>query len=254
MNARVGAALGIGTVASLGLAGWLLIELRGVREDQLDLKDRIARLKSQLGARPDPTGAQKPSFDWRALERRVERLEGHDNREAGTQTAPAGSANLAMGARPSTRTGDATLDAAGGDPNALPTKLLQAEPFRAGLQDMLKTTMKKSWDERRAKWRERLDQRTQSEIQVFSKQQNLEPGKTENMTQIVQDDRDKRREIMRQFRQNELDSATAKKQVDALATETKGRLVDVLGEGGYQKYQQQRQEQRQVWRSLRRGF
>lgn len=251
MSTKWTAALGAGTVASLGLAGWLAFEVHGAREEQRDLKDRVARLKTQLLTQPDNAAPAKPTFDWRALERRVERLEG---RETGAPGEPSGRepARVALGVPG--RMSEGQQDTASGDPAALPQKLLQAEPFRAGLQDMLKTTMKKSWEDRRAKWRERLDQRTQNEIQVFAKQQNLEAAKAEQMTQIVQDDRDKRREIMRQFRQNELDTAAAKKQIDALKTETRSRLVDVVGEAGYQKYQEQRKEQRQVWRSLRHGF
>jgi hypothetical protein len=129
--------------------------------------------------------------------------------------------------------------------------VLQTEHFRSGLKDLLKSGVKQTLKERRAKWFERHDQRMRGEIAAFGRKQNLDAAKIDSMTMIVQDDRDQRREIRRQLRQNEIDVAAARQQVDTLNAATKSRIVETVGEAGYEAYRQQRREQRQVWRSLR---
>ena len=238
--------LGLVALATSGALAFTLMRLGDVSDQAEDLKARLAQMRARVAAIEEKPGVA--TFDWRALARRVERLE-----QPGAATVHTAAAARVAGpfGRGLVRTA-ATLDVPAGElPPSLPTSLLAAEPFRNGLQEMLKTGVKKTLEERRAKWYKKFDDRLQSEIAAFSKSQSLSETQTQSMTAIIQDDRDQRREIRRQLHDGELDNPTAKKQVDTLNANTKGRIVESVGEAGYDAYQKEKQEQRQTRKSLR---
>jgi hypothetical protein len=227
-----------------------LSRIGDLQQDTADLRARLVRLRADLAAQPNAQRA--PSIDWRSVMRRIERLERFADQSdspdgpAFAQAPRAGAPKAADGAFRGADPRAAGAASPSGSPD-----VLQTEHFQSGLKDLLKSGVKQTLKERRAKWFERHDQRMRAEIAAFGKQQNLDAAKVDSMTMIVQDDRDQRREIRRQLRQNEIDVAAARQQVDALNTATKSRIVETVGEAGYEAYRQQRREQRQVWRSLR---
>lgn len=244
------AALAVVALGASAALGWTVVRLGEVSEAAADLKERLTRLKQRLDesdGRPAATGS---TFDWRSLVRRVERLEVPSGGPAAVATAS--TAATAVGPAQRLAATHAAGEPSGELPPSLPTKLLSAEPFKAGLQEMLKTSVKKTMEERRATWMKRFDDRLQAEVAAFGKSQGLQEPQVQSMASIIQDDRDQRRDLRRQVQQGEVDTAGAKKQIDALNTSTKQRIVETVGEAGYQAYQQQKQDQQQVMRSLRR--
>jgi len=239
--------LGAVALGATGALAYTMVRLGDVSEQAQDLKDRLLSVKKRLASLEEKPGATGNTFDWRSLVRRVERLE-----NPGSTRAVEARSAMPFVAGAARRAGAGTSISAVADlPPSLPAKILEAEPFRNGLQEMMKTGSKKMWEERRAKWRKKWDDRAQAEIAAVAKSQGLNEIQAQSMTAIIQDDRDQRREIRRQVRDGELDTSAAKKQVDTLNANTKARIVESVGEPGYQAYQQQKQEKRQLRKALR---
>jgi hypothetical protein len=234
-------------LAALGVPlAYALVKLDQAGDTIADLRDEVRVLRGRLQAQT-PVEVLGPTVDLRPLERRVERL------ELATGTAPA---SPAPAARPSALARAARVagvhaeESSTGDAGTSGAGLLSSEPVQRKLQEMLRSGVKEFHDSRRAERFQRWDKRLQQEVAAFGKQQNLTQGQIEQLASVLQESRDRRQEIRRQVTSAELDLSAARKQIEELRTGTRERLQSLLGEKGYEAYQDWRKQWRQTWRSL----
>jgi hypothetical protein len=235
---KLAIALGIAAAALGGGLTASLVQIDRLGDEALDLRAEVKRIKSRLRAVEEARPAPATPVDLRAIERRLERL------EAAAPASPATHATAAPSRPVATdRPVDAALPAA-----AVPA--LQAEPVRKALQEMLQSGVKRFHEQRRAQRWQKRDERIRTQIAAFGKQQGLTSDQIEQLGAILQDSRDRRREIRRQVAESEIEIAAARKQIEDLRTSTRDQVKQLLGEKGYEAYQSWRREVRQTWRSL----